>query len=535
MAKVKKRTLAILLIVAILIGITACYGVAMSVTDTVFKNNTPTYITLGNNIQGKITSSKDYEAYVFDIAENGALTICLEHEKVTDPGKSGWVVTLYKIQDTEAALQKNYTEIAFFESFWADATSDWDPVGLSAGSYCIVVSPGLYFLESEYTLSTSFNPTDTYEKEPNDTREAATSIAVGYGKYGNTSNRQEGIDSDWYSFTLTYDSCVNITLTHEEGTMPVVGWTVTLINENDQKITQFTSRLTDLVIKSGKIGLKAGQYHLLVEAQTDSADEYTILVGSEKAVNFEFEFNDAPEEAILLPQGIGISGSLADRLLSLDKDYYKFTVDGSGYIDVTFTHQVLEGSKKGWNVRILKVLPDGTVTEVVRKISYWNMGTLSINNLGIAAGDYYVLIDGDSVSYNSATYTVKWAFTEKENCELEPNSSMYNCQTLEFNQYYYGSIISSDVTYDEDYYRFNLTSDKNVCVEFSHETTGSSDICWNITVIDDKGEIKKEITSALNQSLASTGVFELPAGVYFVKVETGIYGSELPYKFRVVG
>ncbi len=535
MAKGKKRTIAILLAVAILLSVTACCGIAMSVTDTVFKNNTPTYIKIGNNIQGKITSSKDYEAYVFELEENGSLTICLEHEKVTDPGKSGWVVTLYKIQDTQTALQKNYVEIAYFESFWADATSDWDPVGLSAGAYCIVVSPGLYFLESEYTLTTSFNATDTYEKEPNDAKEDATSIAVGYGKYGNTSNRQEGVDCDWYNFTLTYDSCVNITFTHEEGTLPTVGWTITLVNEENEKITQLSSRQTDLIVESGKLGLKAGEYHLLVEAQSDAADDYTILVGSEKAVNFEFEFNDIPEEAIPLPQGVGISGSLADRLLSLDKDYYKFTVDGNGYIDIDFTHELLEGNKKGWNVRILKVLPDGSLTEIVRKISYWNVDTISINNFGIAPGDYYVLIDGDSVSYNSATYTVKWKFTEKENCELEPNSTMYNCQTLEFNQYYYGSIISSDVTYDEDYYRFNLTDAKNVCVEFAHEITGSNDICWTISVIDDKGQIKKEITSALNQSLSSTGVFELPAGVYFVKIETGIYGSEMPYKFRLIG
>ena len=535
MTKGKKRTIAIVLVATILAGIMACCGIAFSVTDKIFQNNTPTYITIGSDIEGEITSSEDYEAYVLEIEENGALTICLEHENFTDTGKSGWVVTLYKVEDTESDIQKNYTEIAYFESFWSDATSDWDPVGLSAGTYCIVVSPGLYFLESDYTLVTDFTATDSYEKEPNNTKEAATQIAVGYGKYGNTSNKQSGVDSDWYTFTLTADSCVNISLTHSDGTFPTVGWTVTLVNEKDEKITQFTSRLTDLVVESGKIGLKAGVYHLLVEAQTDSADDYTILVGSEKAVNFEFEMNDTSEEAIPLPQGVGISGSLSDRLLSLDKDYYKFTVEGNGYIDLTFTHKVLEGTKKGWNIRVIKELENGDLEEVIRKISYWNQATVSINQLGIAPGDYYVLIDGDSVSYNSATYTLKWEFTEKENCELEPNSSIYNCQTLEFGEYYYGTIISSDVTYDEDFFKFNLTGTKNVCVEFSHEITGSSDICWNISIIDDDGNVVTEKTSALNESLVSTGIVELSAGVYFVKIETGIYGSEIPYKFRLIG
>jgi hypothetical protein len=398
-----------------------------------------------------------------------------------------------------------------------------------------MVTPDIYFLDCEYTLKTTFVASDSYEKEPNDVKANATPITVGYGKYGNTSNRTTGTDMDWYSFTLTQDSCVNISFTHPDGTFPVVGWTITLYNANNQKITQFTSRRTDLVLKTGKLGLKTGVYHICVEAQTDSADEYTILVGSEKAVNFEFEFNDTPEEAIALPQGVGVSGSLADRLLSLDKDYYKFVVDGNGYIDLTFKHEVLEGNKKGWNIRVLEKSADGTFTEIVRKISYWNNQILSINNFGLAPGEYYVLIDGDSVSYNSATYTLKWEFTEKANCEEEPNSSVLNCQTLEFGEYYHGAIISSDVTYDEDYYRFNLTSNRTVCVEFAHETTGSSDICWYITIINDKGEVMVEKTSALNQSLVSTGVIELPAGVYFVKIETGIYGSETPYKFRLIG
>jgi hypothetical protein len=112
---------------------------------------------------------------------------------------------------------------------------------------------------------------------------------------------------------------------------------------------------------------------------------------------------------------------------------------------------------------------------------------------------------------------------------------MMNCQTIEFGTRYEGAILSSDVTYDEDYYRFNLVNARRVCVEFSHENMAGSDICWNISIIDDKGNVKSEITSALNESLVSTGVVELPAGVYFVKVETGMYGSEAPYKIRLVG
>ena len=535
MTKARKRIIAVVSVVAILLGVFAVCGIALDVDNGLFKTNTPTYIKTGTAIKGIITDKEDYEAYVFDVASNGALNIILEHENVTDPGKCGWVVTLYKLLDKADSKGKEYKELAYYESFWADVTSAWKDIGITPGTYCIMVTPGLYFLESEYTLKTTFTESDSYEKEPNDVKEEATPVAVGYGKYGNTSNRSSGTDMDWYTFTLDQDSCVNISFTHPDGTFPVVGWTITLYNEDNQKITQFASRRTDLVLKTGKLGLKTGTYHLCIEAQTDSADEYTLVIGSEKAINFEFEFNDIPEEAIPLPQGISMSGSLADRMLSLDKDYYKFNVDGNGYIDLTFTHELQEGDKNGWNIRVLKPLPDGSYHEIVRRVSKWNSATMELRGLGLPKGEYYVLVDGDSVSYNSSTYTLNWTYTEKENYEYEPNSSMMNCQTIEFATRYEGAILSSDVTYDEDYYRFNLVNSRRVCVEFSHENMAGSDICWNISIIDDKGNVKSEITSALNESLVSTGVVELPAGVYFVKVETGMYGSEAPYKIRLVG
>ncbi len=535
MTKRKVKVISAAVVACVLLVTFVLGGIALSVENALFKNNTPTYIKVGSDITGIVTSKEDYDSYIFEIPKNGAFTYGLEHENFMDSAKSGWVVTLYKLLDISGSNEKEYKEITTQVSFWSDVTSDWKTIGITPGTYCIMVTPGLYFLDSEYTLKTTFSESDNYEKEPNDTKETASPMNVGYGKYGLSSARNEGTDIDWYAFDIDRDSCVNISFTHPDGTFPTVGWTVTLINEAGKKISQFTSRLTDLILKTGVLGLKAGRYYISVEAQTDSADEYTLLVGAEKAINFEFEFNDTPEEAIDLPQGVSISGSLADRLLSLDKDYYKFTVEGEGYIDLTFNHPVLEGNKNGWNVRILKENADGKYQEIARKVSKWNVDTLEINNLGLPAGDYYVLVDGDSVSYNSETYTLKWNFTEKKNFEREPNSDMLNCQTVEFKETYHGALISSGVTYDEDYYRFNLVDTKTIGLVFGHEALQDSGTYWTVSIIDDKGNVKAEVTSALNESLTNIGVIELPAGVYFVKVETGMYGSEIPYEFQLIG
>lgn len=528
MSKRKKRITSLIIAVAILFGALCAGGVALDVTDGLFKNNTPTYISLNSRTNGIIESSDDYEAYIFELTGNGALSLCFEHEGFMDSTKSGWTVTLYKIEN------KEYKEIAFFESFWSDMTSNWPEVGLGAGTYCVMVEAGLYFLKSEYVLVTNFTETSTYEREFNDTKETANEINVGYGKYASSANRKDSNDTDWFTFEIHEDSCVNLSFTHPNGNLPQVGWVVTLLNENNEKVTQFAPRLRDAIIKTGAIGLKAGRYYLSVEAQSEFCKSYTILVGADKAVNNEFEMNDTTETAIPLPMNFKISGCLSERMLGLDKDYYKFTVDGDGYIDIEFTHENQNENKNGWNVRVVKTMSDGSYKEIVRKISKWNQETLRIESLGLSKGEYYILIDGDSVSYNSATYFVTWSFTEAENFEQEPNSEAVRAMPVEFATYYHGALISSDVSFDEDYYKFELKTKTNVSLDFRHEPGDKDEVCWYASIINERNEEMALSKVKLSSEITTTKVVELPAGTYYVKIETGMYGSEIPYYFRLV-
>lgn len=531
MNKRKIKITALITVVTILL-VSLCAGAAsIIVNDSMFKTNTPTYIALNSEATGKITDDEDYEAYIFDVPADGSLEVRLEHEDFMDSTKSGWQVTLYKIID---GAERSYRELSFYRAFWSDTASSWGETGVSKGTYCVVVKPGTYFLSSEFTIVTEYNETTTYEREPNDTAEEATLIDVGYGKYGTSSNRENGVDIDWFSFELTEDRCVDLSFNHADLALPSAGWTVTLVNSDMEIITQFTSKLNETIVTTGSIGLKSGNYYIKVESQSGRLDTYTIVLGSQKAVNSEFELNDTPETAIPLPENLVISGCLADRLLGLDKDYFSFSVPADGYIDFEFCHENLNDDKRGWNIRIIKQNEDGEYEELVRKISLWNETEYLIENLGLSAGDYYVCIDGDSVSYNSATYTCMWSFTEEANFEKEPNNAMELAQSITFGERYSGAIISTDMTFDEDYYKFEITESTRVCLEFSHETTDSNENCWVANVVNSEGELICSVNSSLNQGLVSTGVVEVPAGTYYVKIETGMYGSELPYTFRLV-
>ncbi len=532
MSKLKKRIISAVIAVCILISVFLVSGIAMEMKDGIFTNNTPTYISPNSRTNGSIRSKDDYESYIFELPNDGALSLGLEHEDFFDSSKSGWTVTLYQIVEGD---ERQYREVAFYESFWNEMISEWATVGLGAGTYMVMVEAGLYFLQNDFTFVSSFTETSTYEKEFNDTKETANRVEVGYGKYASSVTRSEGSDIDWFEFEIDEDSCVNLTFTHPDETFPQVGWAVTLINEKDEKVTQFTSRLTETMIRTGSLGLKAGKYFVSVEGQSSMCKDYTILVGKDKAVNFEFEMNDTPETAIPLPLGLKMSGSLADRLLGLDKDYYKFTVEANGFIDISFTHDNLNENKNGWNVRVIKAMDDGSYLEVVRKISKWNQLNLAIENLGVSPGDYYILIDGDSVSYNSETYTLSWQFTEEPLFENEPNGSLEDAQDITLDTYYQGAIVSSDVDYDEDFYKFELSKKTSVSVDFRHESGDSDDVCWYISILNERGEEVVFNGSKLSSEITLTEVAELPSGTYYVKIETGMYGSEIPYHFRLVG
>lgn len=528
-----KRKLKITVIVAtVVIAIlsVSAVGFAEKLRDGLFNSNTPMHITPNSTVTGTIEAKDDYEAYIFDVKKDGALSVRLDHDNLLDSVKCGYRVTLYKIIE---GTQREYRELTYFDSFWSDVTSSWGEIGVSAGTYVVVVDPGTDIIYGDFTLVTSFTATSTFEKEGNDTKEEANPISVGGALYGSSSQRTDGFDHDWFVFELVEDSCINLSFVHDDLTFPKAGWNIKIMSEKEEVVSDFTSKLTDTVIKTGTIGLKAGIYYIKVENVSVVATTYSIVLGADKAVNHEFELNDTPETATDLPMNIAMGGSLADRLLSLDKDYYKISVAQDGELKISFSHEALEGNKNGWNVRILKA-ENGEYREIVKKISSWNSKECVISNLGLAKGEYYILIDGDSLSYNSASYTLKWEFTPRDDFETEPNGDLSTAKEIQGNRYYYGAIISTDMEFDEDYYKFVITEERNVSLELGHEKINDSSLTWIVSILDENGTQVCAVESDLNEGLVNTGIVTLPEGTYYVKIETGTYGSEIPYYLRLV-
>ena len=97
MSKRKLKITALLTAVVILAVSLIAVAATASIDDGMFKNNTPSYITLNQSATGSINAEDDYEAYIFEIEEDGVFSLRLDHEETIDMSRVGWRVTLYKI------------------------------------------------------------------------------------------------------------------------------------------------------------------------------------------------------------------------------------------------------------------------------------------------------------------------------------------------------------------------------------------------------------------------------------------------------
>ncbi len=531
--RVGKKTEYIIAAIVLLAALSVAVFSAVTVSDDEFRFDTPTYISLNKTVSGKIESDDDYEAYMFETAKNGVVNISLEHESVADALKAGWKVTLYSVKEKDG--ERTYEEVSFFDSLWSDIVSSWGEIGVKPGVYCILVEPGEYFFSKQFDLTLRFTATEHYEKEFNDIKENADFIAADELIYGSSSQKTQGTDTDYYKLTLFEDGYIDLEFTHDDLSLPTVSWIISVENENGAGICDFSSKLSDTSLSSGNLFLKKGNYFVKVESQTPYGLTYSLKYTAGESYDGDFEVNDTPEEALILNENSVLKGNLSPKTLGLDKDYYKITLTKAGFIDITFSHSDLGDEKPGFNIRLLKKDGDGSYYEIVKKISKRNETQTVINGVGLDAGEYFILIDGDSLTYTNDGYKIKYSFTENEFYEKEPNNVTVRANEISLNTVYYGKLITKDVEFDNDYYKFTVDRPCNICVQLDHEKCGDSSVAWSVSISDEDDDNIATAMSSKDESAVNTGIVELPfAGTYYIHIETGMVESEDNYSFKVI-
>ncbi len=531
MSKRLKVIIALVLAAAAVCAVIAGVN-AFTAKDSAFTFNTPMLINVNTTVTGQIKNSSDTESYMFEVQDNGALSILLEQEELRDIVDDGWHITIYKMENDSA---KTYAELANYKAYINTVTSNWSEIGITPGTYCIVVEAGTLFIPGEFTLTVFFSKTDNYEREVNDTKATATPIELNHARFGSSNERSSGVDVDWYVFEIKSDMTVEVSFNHTADTMPQSGWVISVLSENGDILSDFSSDLNNTKLNSGILGLKAGKYYVRIDSQVLSDMTYSLLVSAKVHKDYEYEFNNSTSSATALPIGKTMHGSLASRLLGLDRDYWKFTLENDCVANISFTHDDLFEEKSGWNVRLIRE-DSGETTELVKKVSAWNQPELAIDGIGLRAGTYYVCLDSDSIASNNAEYGITVTTSTNAAYETEPNNDMASAKTMTLNKYCYGALISSNVDYDVDFYKFTLTEQKRVSVEFAHTANPEdSRTGWTISILDASGKKVFAYDSACNRDFVSSEVLNLGAGTYYVKVENGLESVETPYSVRLVG
>ncbi len=531
--RIGKKTEYFIAVIVLVLAFSVAVFSAVTISDDEFRFDTPTYISLNKTVSGRIESDDEYEAYMFEVTKNGVVNISLEHENVADALKAGWKVTLYAV--TENKGERAYTEVSFFDSLWSDIVSSWGEIGVKPGVYCILVEPGEYVLSKQFDLTLRFTATEHYEKEFNDIKENSDFIVADELIYGSSSQKTKGTDTDYYKLTLFDDGYIDVEFTHDDLSLPTVSWIISLENENGIQICDFPSRLSDTTLTSGNLFLKKGSYYVKIESQTPYGLTYSLKYTAGESNDGDFEVNDTPEEAIPLSENTVLKGNLSPKTLGLDKDYYKITLQKAGFAEIIFSHADLGDEKPGFNIRLLKEDNDGSYYEIVKKISKRNETQTVIDGIGLDKGDYYILIDGDSLTYTNDGYKIKYTLTENEFCEKEPNNVTVRANEISLNTVYYGRLITKDVQFDNDYYKFTVDEPCNICVQLDHEKCGDSSVAWSISISDEDDDNIATVMSSKDESAVNTGIVELPfAGTYYIHIENGMVESEDNYSFKVI-
>lgn len=243
---------------------------------------------------------------------------------------------------------------------------------------------------------------------------------------------------------------------------------------------------------------------------------------SEDAGNHSFE------TATPMTLGTGYTDNLGERS---EYDYFAFTLEESGYINIHFSHDYVDDSDILWEINLYN-----SNCEWMKDITYAGntMAESVSDGIGLPAGTYYLRINRVN-RYSSALYKVSVDFTPSTVWEQEFNDSFGTANTIATGIEVHGNIMESG---DEDYYVFTLEEAGNVTITFNHEYVDDDYYngygFWLFRLYDaNSEEITNRNYSGETAASETTTNIGLPAGTYYLKWTDYQYHSTLPYSFSV--
>ncbi|MCR5040888.1 MAG: hypothetical protein K6C36_02165, partial [Clostridia bacterium] len=143
-------------------------------------------IAVNAKTNGALANGSDLDYYTFTTDSAGAVSLEFTHA-VFNSEETYWSATLYNDE---------FTQIARVDSTGKNATVTTPQIGISEGTYYILVDPSWSYSDGTYGIKPVFTAGDDWESETNDDFDSADEIAVNVKTNGALGT--DG-DEDWYA------------------------------------------------------------------------------------------------------------------------------------------------------------------------------------------------------------------------------------------------------------------------------------------------------------------------------------------------
>ena len=351
----------------------------------------------------------------------------------------------------------------------------------------------------------------------NDTKDTATSLSL------NTvynDNLLSSSDVDWYKFQTSSNGYIQLDFTHDVLTSNSTFWIINIYNSDMDELGNMGVSGTGAKASSSLLGVPGGTYYIQIKAWSYSDAKYGVKVNYTAANNWETETNNKKDTAEVLNVNTQYYGSLGK---DGDVDYYRFTISSNGYFQLDFTHDVLTDGNTFWVV----TLYNSDMDELTNIHVSGTGAKASTSLLGVPSGTYFMEIE--KYHYSEVKYGVKVNYTAANNWETEMNNKKDTADVLNVNTQYYGSLGKDG---DVDYYKFALSSNGYVQLDFTHDVLTNVNTIWVVTLYNSDMDELTNIGVSGTGEKASSSLIGVPSGTYFMQIKKNIY-SGVKYGVKV--
>ena len=207
-------------------------------------------------------SRLDY--FRFNVEKPGFVVLDFAHEPINGAeDKQGWNYSI--LDDNGELLYSGVSDLS-------DDVSASPVIGLDIGTYYVLIdSEDLYHDSEKYYLTLNFTESGEWETEFNNSFTKADTLEMGKTVFGLLSDLGTDYDFDYYTFTLTNETDIDVTFSHEVLSYSRDIFAFTVYNENMEPVANYNDGGTTVKVSSDAESVTAsyktlqpGKYYIKV-------------------------------------------------------------------------------------------------------------------------------------------------------------------------------------------------------------------------------------------------------------------------------